>query len=209
MSSIKITIVDDHELFREGLALVLRSIDGFEVAAIYSNGQTFIDHLEQGTGKETVLMDIRMPQLDGIQATGQALKINPELRIIALTVLSDRYHYQQILAAGAAGFMLKSADKSELKTAISRVHQGGNYFSSEILSRFSVKAEETNLLSPRETQIVFHICRGLSTKEIADHLNISIKTIETHRASIFKKTRVRNAPQLVVWAVKNKILQIQ
>ncbi len=209
MRSIKITIVDDHELFREGLALVLRNIDGFEVAAIYSDGQAFIDNLEQNTGKEIVLMDIKMPRLDGIQATEQALKINPELQIIALTVLSDMYHYQQMLAAGAAGFMLKSADKSELKTAISRIQQGDNYFSSEILSRFSVKPEETNLLSPRETQIVFHICRGFSTKEMADHLNISIKTVETHRASIFKKSRVRNAPQLVVWAVKNNLLQIQ
>lgn len=209
MSKIKITIVDDHELFREGLALVLNGIQEFEVIDIFTNGKEFIDHLDKNHPSDIVLMDIKMPQMDGIQATELATKIEPQSRIIALTVLSDKYHYQNMLAAGASGFMLKSVDKAELQKAISQVYQGYNYFSPEILSRFAVKPTQAILLSPRETQIVFRICQGLSTKEIAGQLNISIKTVETHRTSIFKKTNVRNAPQLVVWAVKNNILQIQ
>lgn len=204
---INITIVDDHELFREGLELVLKSIHAFKVVNSFSNGKEFIDHLDHIVTPDIVLMDIKMPEMDGIRTTQLALEKQPHLLIIALTILSDTYHCDRMIKAGASGFILKSAYKAELEKAIKRVYSGNKYFSSKILEFISIDKSDQNRLSPRETQVMYLICKGLTNKEIADNLHISIKTVEVHRSSLFKKANVRNAPELVLWAVKTKILK--
>ncbi len=212
MCKIKIAIVDDHSIFREGIILVLNQISEFEVVFDTSNGLDFITDLE--TNKpDLVLMDINMPQINGAETTKKALALVPDLKVIALTMFSDLGHYTQMIEAGVQGFVIKNASKTELSTAIQTVFKGGNYFSQEILQKLalqSVKNKGFNKeqLSLREIEIIQLVCQGKTTNEIAENLFISAKTVETHRSNIYKKAQVRNLAELIVWAVKNDYFSI-
>jgi DNA-binding NarL/FixJ family response regulator len=212
MDEIRIAVIDDHDLFREGLKLVLNQIEGFHVVYDTSNGNQFVEML----GKiqiDIALMDIEMPVINGIQTTTKAIHLKPELRVIALSMFSDTGHYTQMIHAGVKGFVLKKANKYELEQAILSVHQGGNYFSQDILRKlafqYSDKATATDRPTGREIEIMVMICQGLTSQEISDHLHISCKTVETHRANIFLKAGVKNTAGLIVWAIKNKYYTVE
>ena len=210
MKNIKIALVDDHDLFREGIKLVLSQIDGFEVVFDSSEGYLFLDFLK-GSTPDIVLMDINMPQIDGVEVTKKALQISPSLRIIALSMYSDTVHYTQMINAGVQGFILKKASKPELQKAIEEVHQGGNYLSQDILQKLSYQSlhsNQSNQLSGREMDILDLVCKGHTSQEIADKLFISLKTVEGHRSNIFLKTKVRNTAELIIWAVKTNLFTI-
>jgi len=210
MKSIKIALVDDHDLFREGIKLVLSQIDGFEVVFDTSDGYLFLDFLKSSI-PDMVLMDINMPRIDGVEVTKKALQISPSLRIIALSMYSDTVHYSQMINAGVQGFILKNANKPELQKAIMEVSQGGNYFSQDILQKLSYKSLfslQSNQLSNREMDVLDLVCKGHTSQEIADKLFISLKTVEGHRSSIFLKTNVRNTAELIIWAVKSNLFTI-
>src|SRR3990172_5644817 len=125
MSSIKIAVVDDHDLFREGLILVINQIEEFEVVYDSSDGNQFVEFVQRSK-PDVVLMDISMPLIDGVETTKKALNIIPDLKIIALSMFSDILHYSQMINAGAKGFVQKQASKYELQQAISEIHKGGN-----------------------------------------------------------------------------------
>lgn len=210
MKSIKIALVDDHDLFREGIKLVLSQIDGFEVVFDTSDGYLFLDFLKSSI-PDIVLMDINMPRIDGVEVTKKALQISPSLRIIALSMYSDTVHYSQMINAGVQGFILKNANKPELQKAIMEVSQGGNYFSQDILQKLSYKSLfslQSNQLSNREMDVLDLVCKGHTSQEIADKLFISLKTVEGHRSNIFLKTNVRNTAELIIWAVKSNLFTI-
>lgn len=209
---IKIAIIDDHALFREGLKLVLGQIEGFEVVYDSHSGLSFLEFLQK-TIPDIVLMDINMPLIDGIETTRKAIDICSDLKVIALTMFSDTTNYTQMINSGVKGFVLKKANKFELQQAISVVYDGGNYFSQEILKKLAfqsvsnLKSNET--LTNREMDILQLVCKGLTTHEISEKLFISLKTIETHRANIFRKAEVRNVAELIVWAIKNNYFSIE
>jgi DNA-binding NarL/FixJ family response regulator len=212
MNSIKIAIVEDHDIFREGLILVINQIDQFEVVFGSSNGNLFVDYIHSSI-PDVVLMDINMPIIDGVETTKKALKVSPGLKVIALTMFSDLLHYSQMINAGAKGFVIKNASKYELQQAITEVHKGGNYFSQEIMQKVSFQAINTPFnqdhLTIREQDVLNLVCRGLTSQEIADKLFISLKTVEVHRTNIFNKTNVRNTAELIIWAVKNCLFIIE
>ena len=212
MAEIQIAIVDDHDLFREGIRLVLNQIEGFHVVYDTSNGNQFVEMLDT-TEIDIVLMDIEMPVINGIQTTIKALQFKPELKVIALTMFSDTGHYMQMIQAGVKGFVLKKANKFELEQAILAVYQGGNYFSQEILRNlafhYSDKSMVNDRMTGREIEIMVLICQGMTSHEISDQLYIALKTVETHRSNIFLKAGVKNTAGLIVWAIKNDYYTVE
>jgi DNA-binding NarL/FixJ family response regulator len=158
-------------------------------------------------------MDINMSEMQGDEVTELALEKNPDLKIIALTMFSDLTHYTQMIQAGVQGFIIKKASKKELQNAIETVFYGGHYFSDEILKKLAVQSIHNRSffkeqLTEREKQILQLMCEGKTTVEISGILFISNKTVETHRTHIFKKAKVRNIAELVVWAIKNNYFSI-
>ncbi|MCU4163729.1 response regulator [Carboxylicivirga caseinilyticus] len=204
---INIAIVDDHEMFIEGLVLVLSQVDNFNVVATFSSGDEFLSSIESLT-IDIVLMDINMTGKSGIETTKICKVKKPEVRIIAVTMFVEDSYYMQMINAGAHGFILKKAGKFELTQAINEVYKGGNYFSQEILKKMAFKAiskkeDDPDQLSSREVEVLQLICKGMSTKEISERLFLSTKTVEVHRSNILKKTNQKNVAQLVIWALKH------
>lgn len=210
--NIKVAAVDDHDLFREGLRLVLSQIEGFEVVYDSSDGNKFLENLDTTT-PDVVLMDISMPIIDGIETTKLALRKNPNLKIIALTMFSDKLHYMQMIHAGVKGFVQKKATKYELELAIRTVYNGGNYFSQEILQKMAFQSSNfssnPDQLSIRECDVLNLVCTGFTSQEISEKLFISPKTVEVHRTNIFQKAGVHNVAELIIWAVKNNYFAIE
>ncbi|MDY4043205.1 MAG: response regulator transcription factor [Marinifilaceae bacterium] len=216
MDKLKIYLVDDHKLFREGLKLLL-STQKF-VHHIYeaSNGREFIDNLSF-VDCDVVLMDIEMPEMNGIEATIEAMRLRPSLKIIVLSMYGDEQYYYKMIDAGAKGFLLKNSGIDKVVTAIQKVAAGESFFSEELLVNIlnnmrDNKAEEVdpvdNDISERELEILYQVCLGLSNQEIADKLFISKRTVDKHRANLLSKTGCRNTAALVMYAIKNRIIEI-
>jgi len=214
MNPIKIAVVDDHHIFREGLRLVLQQINDLEIVYDTHSGKDFLEYV-QNHPIDVVLVDILMPEITGIELTQKLMKLNPDLKIIALTMFSDLEHYSQMMTAGALGFLVKSASKEELHQAIKIVYDGGNYFSQEILKKLSTqsvykqKSIQKSQLTPREKEILKLLCSGKTTSEISEYLFISYKTVETHRTNIFKKAGVHNIAELIIWAIKHHYYSVK
>jgi len=209
---VNIAIVDDHDLFRQGLILVLGQVDEFNVVGDFSSGDEFLIALET-LSVDVVLMDINMSGTNGIDTTRLVLKAKPLLKVIALTMFVEDAYYLQMIDAGARGFILKKGGKYELIQAIQEVYKGGNFFSQEILQRMAFKSinkekEDLDKLSKRELEVLQMICHGLSTKEISDQLFISPKTVEVHRSNILRKAKLKNVAQLIIWAIKNDLFKV-
>ena len=213
MDKLKIYIVDDHNLFREGLKLLLAKQR--QIAEIYEaeSGEDFIRSLH-GLHPDVALVDIELPGMSGIEATRTALTINPELKIIALTMYTDESYYMSMLEAGAKGFLLKNSNFEEVVQAITEVCSGRNYFSQEILHSIlnrlgkKNKTRDDNNLTDREEEILFQICKGLSNYEIAEKLCISKRTVDKHRENLLLKTQSKNTANLVIYAIKNGYFQV-
>ena len=215
---IRIAIIEDLPIVLEGIKLLINNIKDFEIVAEFSNGQEFTDNL-QSFPADVILTDIDMPVMDRITATKIALSLNPELKIIALSMYNDRKYYYEMVTAGAKGFVLKQSPSNKLETAIREVHNGGNYFSEELLrsviiemqSIESLLVEEKKKLmklTDRESDILNLICQGLTNKELADKLFVSVRTIESTKSRLMEKTSTRNNAGLIIWAIKNKIVII-
>ncbi len=214
MEKLKLLIVDDHKLFREGLKLLLASLEEVGEIREAADGEIFLQ-LIKTYHPDLVLMDIEMPRVNGIEATTKALEQYPELKIMALSMFGDEEYFQKMIDAGVCGFLLKNSDFSEVKKAISNAVQGNNYFTEEILNklvnRFKSRSpvpEPTLTLSDREQEVLLLICKGLSNQEIAEQLFISKRTVDHHRASLLTKTNTRNAASLVIYAIKNKMIEV-
>jgi DNA-binding NarL/FixJ family response regulator len=213
MEKTRIIIADDHQLFRNGLKILLDAFPEFEVVGEASNGDEFIKIINS-TRADIGLMDINMPEMDGIEATRRGLKLCPDLRIIALSMYGEEEYYYKMVDAGAKGFILKDSDISEVKEAILTVRKGGSYFSQELLYHVIQKIKHRELesksanLSKREKEILFKICEGLSNQEIADTLFISKRTVDKHRANLLGKTNSKNTASLILFAIRNRLIEI-
>jgi DNA-binding NarL/FixJ family response regulator len=213
MDKIKIALADDHQLFRNGLKILLGSFNEFEVVAEASNGNELLRALET-TVPDIVLMDISMPEMDGVEATGILSRKAPGTRVIALSMYGEEEYYYRMVDAGAKGFILKDSDITDVHDAIVAVHKGGNYFSQELLyhviNRIKNREQEvkSSSLSKREKEILLKICEGLSNHEIADSLFISKRTVDKHRANLLAKTGSKNTASLILYAIKNRLIEI-
>ena len=218
--------VDDHALFRNGLKLLLNSHPRFRVVGEAATGREMLGWLEQAERlPDVVLLDIAMPDMNGIEAAAEALRRWPELRIITLSMYGEEDYYFKMVSQGVKGFLLKNSDITEVYAAIEAVLEGGSYFSQELLFNLVSnlrssseteaeelpEAEETTdeaALSVREKEILLLICKGMTNYEIADTLFISKRTVDKHRANILEKTGCKNTASLVVYAIRNGIVEI-
>lgn len=209
---LKIILVDDHNLFRESLRRLIEAESIGEVIAEANNGKELIDYLKViKTPPDIVLMDIAMPIMDGMDATRAALELFPSIKILVLSMFGDERYYQRMVSLGVKGFVLKNSSIKELKAAIEEVSIGGNWFSNELLKRIIISLSNKNRhinLSDREIEILRLICQGLSNKEIACKLHLSVDTIKWHRTNILSKTGCRNSVSLAVYSIREKLVEI-
>ncbi|NOX86600.1 MAG: response regulator transcription factor [Chlorobi bacterium] len=213
--SIRVFIVDDHEIFRNGLKLVFSRCKDFEVVNEAGSGEEFLEKMN-ACDFDVVLMDIKMQGMNGIEAAANAIERNPGIKILVLSTFGEEEFLHQIINAGARGFLLKNVDKETLFNAIRLVHNDQNYFSPELLPFFTNKfleKQETDdteaLLTRRELEILQLIAEGFSNAEIAEKLFISIRTVDTHKNNLISKTGSKNVVSLLIYAIKNKIINIE
>lgn len=209
----RVILVDDHALFREGLRGLLERYAAVEVIGEASDGDEFLEMIET-MDPDLVFMDISMARVSGDVATQRAIALKADLKIITLSMFGAEVYYSRMVRAGARGFLLKNSGINEVVEAIEEVCKGGDYFSEELLrsihstvssGQYAQGGEE--LLSSRELEILVGVCRGLSNQEIADDLYISKRTVDKHRANIMEKTGCRNTANLVIFAVKNCLIE--
>jgi DNA-binding NarL/FixJ family response regulator len=206
MEKIRIILADDHQLFRNGLKMLLETMPEFEIAGEASNGIEFLELLKENNA------DIAL--MDGVEATRKGMKVCPALSVIALSMYGEEEYYYKMVEAGAKGFLLKDSGITEVREAIMTVKKGGSYFSQELLhhviQRIKNRENETKSanLSKREKEILLKICEGLSNQEIAESLFISKRTVDKHRANLLGKTSSKNTASLILFAIKNKLIEI-
>jgi DNA-binding NarL/FixJ family response regulator len=212
---IKIHIVDDHQIFREGLKTVLSGIPNVIVIAESSNGAEFLAQLSIQL-PDIVFLDIKMPVMDGLQATKAALSRYPGLKIIILSISGEEEIINQLIQYGITGFLFKNSDKATVEKAVNQVMSGNSYFSPEIMSLIvrsihnnakRKELEEKIEFSEREIEVLQLLGKGLTNKEIADKLFISHRTVEGHKSRLIQKTGQTNSLGLILWAMKNNVVQ--
>lgn len=207
---IKIALVDDHALFRNGLRGLIDGKHNCRVIAEANDGADFLANSE-AMSADIVFMDIAMPNLSGDKATALALEQNPNLKIICLSMFGDEKYYSRMVEAGAKGFLLKDSSIDDVFAAIDAVNSNEEYICKEVMQALSGamrRNNEAEILSEREIDVLLGICRGLSTQEIADKLFLSKRTVDTHRANILEKTGSKNTASLVVYAIKHNLVEI-
>ena len=215
---IRIALVDDHSLFRRGLKVLLASHADFEVVAEASSGEEFLGLLDTAH-PDVVFMDYSMGGISGAETTERALERMPELKVISLTMFGDNAYYSRMATSGAKGFLVKDSEFDEVVEAVRTVCDGGTYFSALLLESLSQSLrsvegsvmesiDERDMLSAREVEILVGICQGLSTQEIADRHFISKRTVDKHRANILEKSGCKNTASLVVYAIKNGLVEV-
>ena len=202
-------IVDDNKIFRESLTYVLESQANINVIAQANNGLELLSILKH-TKPDIVLLDIEMPVMDGVEATREAIKLYPDLKILVLSMHKDEEFYSSMIDLGVKGFILKESDTQEVIKAVDEIVKGSLYFSQELLLGL-LKKRKDNIcveLTTREQEVLALIAKGLSNIEIGEKLFISARTVEKHRAELLLKTDSKNSVSLVVYAIKNGLVTI-
>ncbi len=212
-NTIKVIVVDDHEIFRNGLKMVIGKIDTARVVGEASNGVEFLE-LISSTPADVVLMDVEMPMMNGIDATKKALADYPDLKIIALTMFNEDQYIQSMLDVGAKGFLIKNIKREALNNALQTVNGGGNYYSEELFRFFTQQMvnndskAEVIKLTKREKEILQLLAEGLNNKEISNILFISERTVVGHKSNLFNKTGCKSTVSLLSYAIRNKMVMI-
>lgn len=213
----KIIIVDDHFIFRNGLRDLMEEIPSANVIAEASSGEEFIEMLP-GLNPDLVFMDIKMPGMNGLETTRKALEMFPGLKILALSMFGEAEYVEEMLQAGAMGYLLKNIGKDELIKAIDNIANDKGYFSDEILVMVTrqvfnarQKSTEQNILdsfTKRELEVLQLVSQGYSNTEIAEMLEISPRTVGGHRNNMLSKSGLKNTAALVSFALKNQAIAI-
>ena len=213
---IRILIADDHKIMREGLLSLLEKQQNMEVIAEAENGRKAVQ-LALAKRPDIVIMDISMPDLNGIEATRQILAELSETRVIALSMHSDKRFVVEMFQAGASGFLLKDCAYQELALAINTVAARQTYLSPEVagvmiedyINRFPAPTSSpSSILTGREREVLQLVAEGWPTKKIADHLYVSVKTVETHRRQIMKKLDIYSIADLTKYAIREGLTSI-
>ncbi len=209
---IKVLLVDDHQIVIDGIKSLLEDAPGISCQGWSNSGQEALDQLVD-TPVDVVLLDINMPEMDGLKTCQLILQQHPEIKVIALTMLSERSMIKAMVQSGARGYLLKNVGREELIRAITRVYSGKSHYSDDIADiilhpEWDKEKESTQIiLSRREKQILQLIINELTTHEVAEQLFISENTVETHRRNIMKKLGARNTAGMVRIALENKLIE--
>ena len=210
MEPIKIFLADDHKILRESLELLLSQEDDFEVVGQSENGLN-LEHILIADPPDVLLMDISMPKRDGFDTARGVKRVLPDIRIIFLTMHKNEEMLAEAFDSGCSGYVLKENAFEELAAAIRRVMEGEMYVSNVLMpmmmNGFLSVERERHKLSEREHEILKLLAEGYNNKEIAEMLAISVKTVETHRANIMRKHNFKNITELVLFAVRNHLVE--
>ncbi|WP_035649566.1 response regulator transcription factor [Flavobacterium sp. ASV13] len=214
-AAVKIALVDDEVLFRKGIAFLLQREENIEIIFEASNGEELLASLEESETKpDIIVMDLKMPVLNGVEATKIIRKSYPDIKIIALTSYDTKSFIANMIQVGAVAYLIKNTTPKDLIHTINEVAKKGFYYNENVLkiiqetivsSKTSKVNLETSFLSPREIEILQLICQQKTTTEIAEHLFLSPRTVEGHRNNLLLKTESRNIAGLVVYAIQNEI----
>jgi DNA-binding NarL/FixJ family response regulator len=213
---VKILLSDDHRILRTGLRVLLESQPGFEVVAEAEHGRAAL-RLSKKLSPDVAIMDITMPDLNGIEATRKILDASPKTKIIMLSVHTEQHFVAEVLKAGASGYVLKHCSFDEILAAIRAVLAGETYLCPQIASvvrddylrRLLQETSSSSSLTPREREVIQLIAEGKTTKEIAFALNLSIKTVEAHRQRIMEKLDIHSIADLTKYAIREGITTIE
>jgi DNA-binding NarL/FixJ family response regulator len=208
MTKLRVMLVDDHPIVREGLRSLINSKNNMEVVGECSDGNTAVEMVSK-LSPDLIVMDISMPGMNGIQATAAVKQIAPAVKVLALTVHEDQGYLQQLLAAGASGLVLKRAAVFELIHAIHSIMEGHVYLDALLTEKMLDKLQGQSLdsalrrtkLSQREENVLKLIAQGFSNKEIASHLSVSVKTVETYKTRSLEKLGLRSRADIVRYSV--------
>lgn len=212
MLKFRILIADDHEVVRQGLRALLESHIGWEVCGEASDGWEVVSKAAE-LKPDVIAMDVGMPNLNGLDAARQILTAEPRQKILFLTVYDSEQVAQKAIETGARGVLLKSDAGRELLSAIEALQRNSTYISSRLKKHASVsgpgatRTSRKDVLTPRERQVVQLLAEGKSTKEVACLLDLSVKTAETHRSNIMSKLNLHSISEVVLYAVRNNIVQ--
>ena len=213
---IKVLVVDDHQLFREGIVTLLFSAENIEVVAQAEDGLDAIEKAKHYK-PDVVLLDITMPRMNGIEATKKLKTLIPAIKIVSLSMHSEKQYVKDVLEAGADGYLLKNCTYRQLTDAIQSVYDGKKYLSEDItgmvisgyLTKSGSEASEYEKLSVREKEIFRLFAEGKSTREIGELLFISVKTVNTHKQNILVKLELKSNSELVKYALKNGLINLE
>src|SRR5271156_5218431 len=217
---LRILIADDHEVVRRGLCALLQSHEGWEICGDAKDGREAVEKAKL-LKPDVVILDVGMPNLNGLAATRQLLQQNPQQKVIVLTITDSDQVIREALDAGARGFVLKSDAARDLVSAVEALQRNRMFFTPRVndmvLAGFLDRGHrashgeppELPKLTPREGEVIQLLAEGKSSKEVASLLNLSTKTAETHRSNIMRKLGFHSIRDLVVYAVKNNIIQVQ
>jgi len=214
MSHIRIILVEDHALVRAGMKALLQKIEGTEVVADMGDGLEAVKYVQTDT-PDLVLMDIAMPGLNGLDATARIVKESPTTRVILLSMHANEEYLRQALQVGASGYLLKGAELAELELALKTVARGERYLTPAV-AKYAIEAYRDKpegpsgplaKLSTRQREILQLIAEGHTTKDIAQRLNVSVKTVETHRSQLMDRLDIHDVPGLVRFAMRVGVIQ--
>lgn len=207
---IRIIVVDDHQLFRDGIKALISTQPDFEILHSLGTGEELMEVLEQGPLPDIVLLDLSMPEMDGFEVLKLAKKKFRHVRFIVISMHDDGLYVSKCVRSGAYGYLLKNADDEELFTALRRVYAGKKYFNDHIkelmIQNLSIEGNNYRPLSDRESEVLKYVAEGKTTKEIAGILFVSTRTVETHRVNMMKKLEVQNTAELIKKAAQLRII---
>ena len=212
---IRILLADDHSIVRRGLKAALEEDPGLSVVGEAANGREAVQLAEQLT-PDVAILDIAMPQLNGIDAAAQMQKASPTTRVVILSVHSDESYVLRALTSGARGYLLKDSAETEVVSAVHAIHQGNSWFSPAIAKtlleehvRYLRKRgleDSYDLLTDREKQVLQLLAEGRSNKEVANLLQLGLSTVETHRMNLMQKLNLHSTAEIVLYAVRKRLV---
>jgi len=206
-NKLKVLLVDDHALVRRGFRRMLEDEPSFQVVGEASDGLEAVQLAEQ-LRPEVIVMDCALPQINGIEASRRILAKQPQTAILMLSMHSEDTLIRQALEAGAKGYVLKNAMDLDLVSAIKKVAEGKTVLDPQIMRSGNLRGERDTGLTPRELEILQHIVAGKSNKQIATELNLSVNTVSVHRANIMDALGIHKTAELVVYAIRNGLVNI-
>ncbi len=217
LNPINLIVADDHEVFRDGLKLLIDKIEGVRLQAMATNGEELVEKVKQNQ-PDVVFTDIKMPVMNGVEATRYITTHFPQISIIGLTMFDEEDQIIDMLEAGATGYLIKNASKEEIREAVFAAYNKEHYYCSHTTvkitrmiakRRFDPDKRQSKVsFSDKELEIIQLICDGLTSKEIAQKIHLSYRTIEGYRTRIQEKMDVSNTASIIVYAIKNQIIKI-
>lgn len=208
---IQIALVDDHKLFRSGMAALVTNFKRYNILFEAANGQELVNTINSGTVPDIILLDISMPVMDGVEAAQILRAKHPNVRIIILSMFEDADKVLLMVKMGVKGYLLKDSEPHEVEDALLKVSQGELYYpefvTRHLITNFNSKLENIKL-NPREIEFLRLTGTELTYKEIAETMNISVRTVDSYRDQLFEKLQIKSRVGLVLYSIKNKLIEL-